>query len=97
MAIMTKVTASEILNNQKIQREIENLKLETEYKQLQLETLKNMEDSKTSHFIFPRISLPEFAGTRTEWATFWIHLILRYTQIKCLISCLHGEAKDTFT
>ena len=104
--ITTKVTESEILNNEKIKREIKNLKLETEYKQVQLETLKNLADSKKYCVHLPKIALPEFTGKITEWPTFWDSFnstintnndLSRIDKFKYLISCLHGEAKDTLT
>ena len=94
------------LMQEKLEREVENLKVESEYRRAQIEALKNSVNGKKGMVKLPRIDLPEFSGKTTDWPSFWdsfrstIHdnvSLSKVDKFKYLISCLHGEAKDTLT
>ena len=64
----------QVHQHEKLQYEIDKLKVETEYKRVQLEKLKHDVDGDTKlhqRIKLPKLCLPTFTGTITDWSSFW--------------------------
>ena len=102
----TLLEETKLMENEKVQQELEKLKVEIECKRLEITKLKNEDEMKRNakQVRLPKIELPKFSGNITAWPAFWdsycstIHnndALSKIDKFKYLTSCLEDEAKDT--
>ena len=84
------------LSDEKMQMELENLKLESDYKRAQIKAVKSGTGGRKDTIKLPKISWPSFWDAYK--ATIHNNQILsKVDKFKYLMSCLHGEARESLT